>query len=379
MADNEQGQEKTEDATQKKREDSRKQGQVPRSREFNTFFMMLASSTALIFMGEDLIIGLLAVLEESFQPTRVQVFEPKYMLEAFFKSVSEALKFLAPFFLLLVFVAIASSLSIGGWNFSMKAIMPKPSKMNPLKGLKRIFGAKGLVELSKALAKFFIISTIAVLLLQGYADTLLFVGRQAIEPAITKIGNELVWFFFLLSLSLLIIAAADAPFQLWDSAKQIRMSKDEIKQEHKNQEGSPETRARIRQAQRDLAMKRMMAEVPEADVIITNPSHYAVAVKYDQKSAGAPIVVAKGVDLVAGRIKLLGAEHNVPVLSSPALARAIFYSTEIDEEIPAGLYMAVAKILAFIFQLKGKPGTDFSSPLVYEDDVPIPDDLRRDE
>ena len=379
MAENEQGQEKTEEATPKKREDSRKQGQVPRSREFNTFFMMLASSAAMIFMGEDLVTGLLQVLSESFQPTRVQIFDPKFMLESFFDSITEALKFLTPFFLLLVFVAIASSLSIGGWNFSMKAIMPKPSKLNPGKGLKRIFGPKGLVELSKALAKFFVITTIAVLLLEGYADTLLFVGRQSVEPAVATIGRELVWFFFLLSLSLLIIAAADAPFQLWDSAKQIRMSKTEIKQEHKNQEGSPETRARVRQAQRDLAMKRMMADVPEADVIITNPTHYAVAVKYDQKAAGAPVVVAKGADLVAAKIRLLANEHNVPILSSPALARAIFYSTEIDEEIPAGLYMAVAKILAFIFQLKAKPGTDFSSPLNYEEDVPIPDDLRRDE
>jgi len=379
MAENEKGQEKTEEATPKKREDSRKQGQVPRSREFNTFFMMLASSVALIFMGGDLITGLLTVLSEGFQPTRAQIFEPKYMLEAFFESVIVALKFLAPFFILLVFVAMASSLTIGGWNFSMKAIQPKASKLNPGKGLKRIFGAKGLVELSKALAKFFVISIIAVLLLQGYADTLLSVGRQAIEPAIATIGTELVWFFFLLSLSLLIIAAADAPFQLWDSAKQIRMSKDEVKQEHKNQEGSPETRARVRQVQRELAMKRMMAEVPEADVIITNPTHYAVAVKYNQTDAGAPVVVAKGVDLVAEKIRLVAGEHKVPILSSPALARAIFYSTEIDEEIPAGLYMAVAKILAFIFQLRDKPGTDFSSPLNYEDDVPIPDDLRRDE
>jgi len=379
MADNEQGQEKTEEATPKKREDSRKQGQVPRSREFNTFFMMLASSVGMIFMGGDLITGLLSVLSESFQPTRTQIFEPKFMVESFFDSVIVALKFLAPLFILLVFVAIASSLSIGGWNFSMKAIQPKASKLNPGKGLKRIFGPKGLVELSKALAKFFIITIIAVLLLQGYADTLLLVGRQAVEPAVATIGNELVWFFFLLSLSLLIIAAADAPFQLWDSAKQIRMSKHEVKQEHKNQEGSPETRARVRQAQRELAMKRMMAEVPEADVIITNPTHYAVAVKYNQNDDGAPVVVAKGVDLVAARIRLVANEHKVPILSSPALARAIFYSTEIDEEIPAGLYMAVAKILAFIFQLRDKPGTDFSSPLTYEDDVPIPDDLRRDE
>jgi len=379
MAENEQGQEKTEQATQKKIQDSRKQGQVPRSREFNTFFMMLAGSVGLIFMGDDLITGLLHVLSESFTVTRSEVMDPAFMVDTLSAQIITALKFLTPFFLLLIFVAIASSLSIGGWNFSMQAIVPKPSKLNPLKGLKRIFGAKGLMELSKALAKFFVIATIAVLLLQTYADTLLLVGRQAVETALANIGSELVWFFFLLSLSLLVIASVDAPFQLWDSARNLKMSKDEVKQEHKNQEGSPETRARVRQAQRELAMKRMMAEVPEADVVITNPTHYAVAIRYSQNQAGAPIVVAKGSDLVAARIKLVASEHKIAVLSSPALARAIFYSTELNEEIPAGLYMAVAKVLAFIFQLKEKPGTDFSSPLAFEDDVPIPDDLRRDE
>ncbi|HFE39680.1 MAG TPA: flagellar type III secretion system protein FlhB, partial [Gammaproteobacteria bacterium] len=269
--------------------------------------------------------------------------------------------------------------TIGGWNFSLQAIAPKPSKLNPLKGLQRIFGAKGLIELTKALAKFFIILTIAILLLRNYADTLLIVGRQEVETAIASIGTDLIWFFLLLSLSLLIVAAIDAPFQLWDSAKQMRMSKDEIKQEHKTQEGSPETRARVKQAQRDLAMKRMMDEVPEADVVITNPTHYAVAIKYNQSAAAAPVVVAKGGDLVAAKIRMVAGEHKVPVLSSPALARAVYHSTEIGEEIPAGLYMAVAKILAFIFQLREKPGTDFSSPLQYEEDVPIPDDLRRDE
>jgi len=379
MAENEQGQEKTEEATAKKREDTRKEGQIPRSREFNTFFMMLAASVGLIFMGADIIKGLLEILSVDFQPTRVQIFDTEYMMKAFLNSIESALLFLAPFFMLLVFVAIASSLTIGGWNFSMKAAMPKGSKLNPLSGLKRIFGPKGLIELAKALAKFFVIVTIAILLLEGYADTLLHVGRQAVGPAIETIGTELVWFFLLLSLSLLVIAAIDAPFQLWDSAKQIRMSKDEIKQEHKSQEGSPETRQRVRQAQRDLAMKRMMDDVPEADVVITNPTHYAVAIKYNQNSSGAPIVVAKGGDLVAARIRLVASENKVPILSSPALARSIFYSTEVSDEIPAGLYMAVAQVLAFIFQLKEKPGTDFSSPLVYEDDVPIPDDLRRDD
>jgi len=314
MAENEQGQEKTEEATTKKREDSRKQGQVPRSREFNTFFMMLASAVGLLFMGPDIINGLLKILSSSFQLSRAEIYDSKFMMTAFLGSVEASILFLMPFFILLIFVAVASSLTIGGWNFSGKAILPKPSKLNPLSGLKRIFGPKGLAELAKALAKFFVITTVAILLLQSYADTLLLLGRQAIEPALATIGTELVWFFLLLSLSLLIIAAVDAPFQIWDSAKQIRMSKDEVKQEHKNQEGSPETRARIKQAQRDLATKRMMEEVPDADVVITNPTHYAVAIKYNQKSSGAPIVVAKGGDLVATKIRLVASQHKVPWL-----------------------------------------------------------------
>ena len=378
MAENAQGQEKTEDATAKKREDSRKKGQVPRSREFNTFFMMLASGVGLVYLGPSIIDGLLGVLKDSFVVGRGDIFDKNFMLNAFWGSIVESLKFLAPLFILLVFVAIASSLTIGGWNFSFQAITPKASKINPLSGLKRIIGVKGLIELFKALAKFFIVVIIATLLLYANADKILIVGRQDVEVALANIGSELLFYFILLSMGLLIVASIDAPFQIWDSNRQMKISKDEVKQEMKGQEGSPETRQRVRQAQREMAMKRMMTEVPDADVVITNPTHYAVAIKYDADSGGAPRVVAKGSDFVAARIRLVASENSVPLLSSPALARAIYYSTELEQEIPAGLYMAVAQVLAFIFNLKDKPGTDFSSPLTF-DDVPIPDDLRRDE
>lgn len=378
MAENEQGQEKTEDATAKKLTDARKKGQVPRSREFNTFFMMLASGAGLLFMGGDIIRGLMDIIFGGFSLQRQEIFDTKYMLSAFWASVLDALQMLVPLFLLLIFVAIASSLTIGGWNFAVGAMMPKASKLNPLSGLKRIFGPKGLVELGKALAKFFIVAGVAVLLMEMNADWLLSIGNMPLQPALSETGNELLWYFLILSLSLLVVAAVDAPFQLWDNKNQLKMSKDEVKQEHKSQEGSPETKARVRQAQRDMAMKRMMAEVPEADVVITNPTHYAVALKYDQTGGGAPVVVAKGADLIAARIRSIAAENKVPLLSSPALARAIFYSTEVEDEIPAALYLAVAKVLAFVFQMADKPGTDFSSPIPF-DDVTIPEDLRRDE
>ncbi len=378
MAENEQGQEKTEDATEKKQKDTREKGQVPRSREFNTFFMMLASGVGLIYLGSDIIDGLLGVLKDNFIVGRNDIFDKNFMLNSFWESVISSLKSLIPLFILLVFIAIASSLTIGGWNFSWKAITPKGSKLNPLSGLKRIFGSRGLMELGKALAKFFVVAIVASLLLYHNAEKLMIVGRQSVEVALANVGGELLWYFLLLSLSLLVVAAVDAPFQIWDNKRKMKMSKDEVKQEFKGQEGSPETRQRIRQAQRDIAMKRMMADIPDADVVITNPTHYAVAIKYDPDGGAAPRVVAKGSDLIAARIRLIAAENNVPLLSSPALARAIFYSTELDQEIPAGLYMAVAQVLAFIFRLKDKPGTDFSSPLTL-DDVPIPDDLKRDE
>ncbi|MDX1811559.1 MAG: flagellar biosynthesis protein FlhB [Gammaproteobacteria bacterium] len=377
MAENEQGQEKTEEATAKRIEDARSKGQVPRSREFNTFFMMIVSGAALVGLGPGIIRDLLGILHDSLTPSRAEVFDKKFMINNFLDQVMNALSMLAPLFILLVFVAIASSLTIGGWNFSIQAIAPKFSKLNPLSGVKRIVGVQGLVELTKALFKFFIVATIAVILLMQNADSLLLVGRQDVEVALANIGNELVWYFLLLSSSLLIVAAMDAPYQLWNNKRQMRMSKDEVKQEHKNQEGSPETKGRIRRTQQEMAMKRMMAEVPEADVVITNPTHFAVALKYDQERSGAPIVVAKGADLVAAKIRNLATKHHVPILSSPALARAIYFSTELDHEIPAGLYLAVAKVLAFVFQLKDKPGTDLSSPITF-DDVEIPDDLRRD-
>jgi len=378
MAENEQGQEKTEDATEKKRKDTREKGQVPRSREFNTFFMMLASGVGLIYLGSDIIDGLLGVLKDNFIIGRNDIFDKNFMLNSFWDSVVSSLKSLSALFILLTFIAIASSLTIGGWNFSFKAITPKGSKLNPLSGLKRIFGSQGLMELGKALAKFFVVTIVATLLLYHNADKFLIVGRQDVEVALANIGGELIWYFLLLSLSLLVIAVVDAPFQIWNNQQKIKMSKDEVKQEFKGQEGSPETRQRIRQAQRDIAMKRMMSEIPDADVVITNPTHYAVAIKYDPDGGGAPRVVAKGSDLIAARIRLIASENNIPLLSSPALARAIYFSTELDQEIPAGLYMAVAQVLAFIFRLKDKPGTDFSSPLTL-DDVPIPDDLKRDE
>lgn len=377
MAENQDGQEKTEDPSSRRIEESRKKGQVPRSREFNTFFMMFASSIAFVFMGSDMVLGLMDLLASGLSPERGRIFDPNYMLILLWDKIIEALMLIAPFLLMTVVVAVVSSIFIGGWNFSTEAYLPKFAKLDPLKGMKRIIGSQGLVELVKAILKVIVVGAIAVAILHWKQDLLMLLGYQSLHPALANAGNQALWFFVALAVSLIILAAIDIPFQIWSNKQQLRMTKYEVKQEYKQQEGSPETRQRVRQMQREMAQRRMMANVPKADVIITNPTHYAVAIKYDKTKAGAPIVVAKGSDLIAMRIRTIALEHSVPILSSPALARAIYYNTEIDKEIPAGLYMAVAKVLAYIFELKRRPGTDFSTPLSMHD-VPIPEDLRRD-
>ncbi len=378
MAENQEGQEKTEEPSAKRLRDAREKGQVPRSREFNSFFMMLMSAAGLLLLGPGMMSDLMDLLRAHFIIERGKVFDTQYLILQLQSGLLDSLVLLLPFFVLALVVAIGSSLLIGGWNFSVKAMAFRGSKMNPLTGIKRIFGPQGLMELIKAIAKVILVGGVAVALLLWQGDAVLALGYQSLETALAEMGEQLVWFFLALSASLVVVAAIDAPFQLWNNRNQLKMSKQEVKQEHKQTEGSPETKARIRKVQNEMAQRRMMQQVPEADVVITNPTHYAVALRYDQDSDGAPVLVAKGSDLLAARIRELAAEHQVPIVSAPALARALYYNTELDHEIPAGLYVAVARVLAYVFSLRRKPGTVFSSPMTF-DDLDIPDELRRDD
>jgi len=377
MAENESGQEKSEEPTAKRMRDAREKGQVPRSRELNTVVIMIFGSVFLMFFGKDLVYDLMKVLEVTFTFERKEAFDTKYMILYLQEGLLAGLMSMVPLFIALVAITILSGSLLGGWNFSVKAMAFKGSKMNPIKGIKRIFGPKGLMELAKALAKVTLVGGVAVMMFYMSLESLVSMGYQALEPGVARTGELMALFLLALSSSLIIVAAVDVPFQMWDNKKQLRMTKDELKQEHKQQEGSPETRQRIRQAQHEIAQKRMMEKVPDADVVITNPTHYAVALKYDQLRGGAPVMVAKGAELLAARIREVAAENNIPMLSSPALARAIYFNTELDQEIPEGLYKAVAKILAYVFQLKGNSGTKLSKPIVF-DDVEIPDDLQHD-
>ncbi len=377
MAESNTGQERTEEATPKRLQDSRDKGQVARSRELATMGLLLASGAAFLMFGDRLVADIMSLMRESFTASRMDLMDVNNILIFLEDSFTEAIIALIPFFMVVMLVAFFSPMALSGWSFSTKALAFKWDKLNPIKGLGRVFSAKGLMELVKALAKFMLVMSIAILLLWNQSELYILLGIKSIEPAIAQAGNLLMWGFILLSCATILIAAIDVPFQLWDHAKQLKMTRQEVKDEYKQTEGNPEMKRKVRDTQMAMAEKRMMEEVPKADVIITNPTHYAVALKYDQLNMGAPIVVAKGQDLVAAKIRSLAYSNNVPLVEAPPLSRALYYSTELNSEVPAGLYLAVAQVLAYVYQLRQKQSR-FDERLTM-DDLPIPDDLKRDE
>ena len=369
------GQDRTEAATPKRIREAREKGQIPRSRELNTMAMMLAAAGVFIVMGASMIRDLIDFMGRSFTPTREHIFDIKALPSMFMDSILEVLGIITPFLAVMVVVAFFSSIAISGWNFSASALAFKWEKLDPVKGLGRIFAIRGLVELLKAAAKFLIIGTAAIVLLRSKADVFLSLGNKSIDVALADLGNLLVWSFLTVSLTLVLLAVIDVPFQIWDNAKQLKMTRQEIRDEMKQTEGNPEVKSRIRQLQREMAQRRMIEAVPKADVVITNPTHFAVAIRYDQGNMHAPVVVAKGVDNVAASIRAVAASNDVMILSAPPLARALYYSTELDQEIPVGLFQAVAQVLAYIFHLKESGSTLDNSTVL--DDLPIPSELQR--
>jgi flagellar biosynthetic protein FlhB len=370
------GQERTEQATPKREQEAREKGQVPRSRELSTVAALLAAATGLMIMGESLTGALADQMRRGLSLSREQVLDTAAMPAYFLDAVVEALLTLMPFFVLMVVVAIAASAVMGGWAFS--AISFKWEKLDPIKGMGRVFAWRGLVEMLKGMAKFVLVALAALLLLKAMGGQFLGLGRESLPQGLAHTGSLLSWAFLLLSATLLVVVLIDVPFQLWDHQRQLRMTKQEIRDEHKQTEGSPEVKGRIRRMQMEIAQRRMMAEVPKADVVVTNPSHYAVALRYDQSRGDAPVVVAKGADLIALKIRTVAQANDVPVLEAPPLARALYHSTELDQPIPVGLYRAVAMVLAYVYHLRQGPVYNREG-VVNMPDLPIPDDLRRDE
>ncbi|ERY29940.1 flagellar biosynthetic protein FlhB [Pseudomonas aeruginosa BL12] len=378
MAESESGQDKTEEPTEKRRREAREKGQLPRSRELNTLAILMAGAGGLLIYGADLAGALLRLMRSNFELSRETAMNTESMLQLLGASAYLAAQGLWPILLMLLVAAIVGPIALGGWLFSMDALQPKFSRLNPLSGLKRMFSAKSLLELSKALIKFLVVLAVALLVLSADRDALLALAHQPLEQAILHSVRVVGWSAFWMACSLLLIAAVDVPYQIWDNRQKLLMTKQEVRDEYKDSEGKPEVKSKIRQMQREMAQRRMMAAVPEADVVITNPTHFAVALKYDPAGGGAPLLLAKGNDFLALKIREVAQEHKVMVMESPALARAVYYSTELDQEIPAGLYLAVAQVLAYVYQLKQYQTGKGKRPSPLKD-LPIPPDLRRDE
>lgn len=346
------GQEKTEDPTPKKLNDAKKKGQVPRSKELNSMTVMVFGSIGLIFMGSYMVSHISMFMEQSFTLSRSDVFSHHAIFEKFEFAIAAALTAVGPFLLLMTVVALFTPLAIGGWSFSMGAMAFKGDRINPGSGLKRIFSSKGLMELVKALLKFIVVSVVATTFLWSKASEFIGLGTQSLALAIEN-GAWLIGISFLVvSSTLILIAAIDVPFQLWEHSQKLKMTLQEVREEMKDTEGKPEVRSKIRQLQQEMAQRRMMEAVPDADVIITNPTHYAVALKYQRESMAAPVVVAMGKDLIALKIREVAAEHDVQIFEAPPLARALFAHSVLDQQIPSHLFFAVAQVLAFVFQLR---------------------------
>lgn len=377
MAENQDGQERTEQPTTKRLDEAKRKGQVPRSRELNTMAVTLIGVVTLVAMSRTLGDGLAQMMSRRFVLTRQDIFDVNAMFTHLGEGVGQMFLALAPFFLLVVVAAIGSSVALGGFSFSGEALSPKLDKLSPLKGIKRVFSAKGLVELLKAMAKFMLIGGITLLLLDTTLDRYLALHNMDIDQAISRLDGLIGWSVILLASSLILIAAIDVPFQLWDHHRQLKMTRQEVRDEMKETEGRPEVKGRIRQLQREMAQRRMMQEVPKADVIVTNPTHYAVALKYDPERMHAPKLVAKGADLIAMNIREVAKEARVPLVESPMLARAIYFHTDLDAYIPAGLYLAVAKLLAYVFQLRAYRSKGGERPRM-PDDLPVPEEYRHE-
>ncbi|MQT43904.1 MULTISPECIES: flagellar biosynthesis protein FlhB [unclassified Pseudomonas] len=378
MAESESGADKTEDPTEKRKKDSREKGEIARSKELNTLAIMLAGSAGLLIFGGALAEDLMEVMRYNFSISRETLYNTDSMAAFLLHSGKIALIALQPVLITLLIAAIVGPIALGGWLFAAGSLAPKFSRMNPLAGLKRMFSAKALVELLKALAKFFIILIVALLVLKSDIDDLLRIAHEPLELAVIHSLQVVGWSALWMACGLILIAAVDVPVQLWESHKKLLMTKQEVRDEHKDQEGRPEVKQRIRQVQREMSQRRMMSAIPDADVIITNPTHYAVALKYDPEKGGAPMLLAKGSDFLALKIREIGAKHNILLLESPALARSIYHSTELEQEIPAGLYLAVAQVLAYVYQIRQHQAGKGKRPDPLKD-VPIPPDLRRDD
>lgn len=362
MAEHDTSQEKTEQPTPKKLREAKQKGQIPRSRELNSMSVMVIGAAGLLLLGTFMLSSLSQMMTAGFSLTRAEIMDTRTLFQRFEQAVWDALSGISPFLFLMTIVAILTPLMLGGWAFSLDQIAFKAERLNPISGLKRIFSAKGLMELVKAMAKFLLVSLIAVSFLWSQADAFLNLGSEPFVQGLTHAAWLFGYSFLVMSLSLLLIAAIDVPFQIWDHSQKLKMTLQEVRDEMKETEGRPEVKSKVRALQQEMAQRRMMEDVPSADVIITNPTHYAVALRYDPETMAVPVIVAMGKDLIAFKIREVGIESGVEIFEAPPLARALFAHGRLGQEIPGQLYYAVAQVLAFVFQLQQARQHGFDLP-----------------
>ncbi|MDO8208096.1 MAG: flagellar biosynthesis protein FlhB [Gallionella sp.] len=366
--------EKTEQPSQRKLDQAKEKGQVARSHELSTFSILLAGGATLWFMGASLNSKMVKLLHDGLTFNHDLVFKPELMIPHLYDLSMSMLITFAPVLLMLFLAAFLSPLMLNGWLFSTEALMPQFSRMNPVSGITRMFSTHALVELTKALGKATIVGGIATWVIWHRRDDVMQLATLSITTAISQIGYLVGGSFLAIVSAMLLIVAVDVPFQLWDHNKKLMMTKEEVRQESKESDGNPEVKGRIRSMQREAARRRMMAAIPTADVVVTNPTHYSVALKYSDKGMSAPTVVAKGSHLIAQRIREIAVENHVPILEAPPLARALHKHTEIGESIPEALYTAVAEVLAYVYQLKRYQAQGGDRP-EQPDNLPVPAEL----
>ena len=374
MADND---DKTEQPTGKKISDARNKGQVPRSKEAGTFFVLIGGVLSIWAFSSLLGSGLRQIIMNSFSLTRDQIYSVDDFRRIFVQNILSIGIPIIGIALCVFVLAIIGNIMIGGYNFSKEALKPKFNKLNPVTGIGRIFSLNSIIELVKGIFKVVFIASFCYFALSGRIHEVM--GLSYIDPhaGIKRAISLLFQFMVIVVCAMIPIIMIDVPYQKWHYLKQLRMSKQEVKDEYKDTEGNPQIKGKIKQLQFQMAARRMMQDVPTADVVVTNPTHFAVAIKYDPDGETAPLVVAKGVDEIAEKIKEIARESDVPVIPIPPLARSLYYTTDLNKEIPRGLFKAVASLLAWVMGMKAfKEGKTNQRPRDLDKNLPIPEELR---
>lgn len=369
------GQEKTEEASARKIEKAREEGQIPRSRDLTTTAVLLLAAIGIYIFADFIGKKLIGLTQANFVISREAIFDPNAMIGHLVAAIFDGLLSIAPLMAVLLIASILGPIALGGWIFSSKALEPKLSRMDPIAGIKRMFSMHSLIELAKALGKVLLILWATVLLLQFYAQDMFRLSDESIGNAIVHSLEISILATIALSVTTILIAAIDIPIQIYQYNQKLKMSRQDLKDEAKDTDGKPEVKGRIRQLQREMAQRRMMGNVPQADVVITNPDHFSVALRYDPEKMDVPVLLAKGGDHIAMKIREIANANKIEIIQSPVLARAIFYTTDVDQEIPSGLYLAVAQVLAYVFQLRNYRKGKGDRPQ-YPRNINVPRDMR---